>query len=203
MRARVAVRTGLALGALATAVPFAVDTPRADAQAQADAAVSARVKDRSVRYGRALVVTGRVASGQPGVALTLEFRPRGGAWAVVARGQSGTAGAYRLKARVRRSGEVRVVAGQDGAVVRAAEAASAPALVGRRARDGRRRAADDAEPPARDGRPPHARARCRSAGRGSGRRSRFSCAPDAGGRPSRARAPAVAEPSASATAPRA
>ena len=58
VRARVAVRTGLALGALATLVPFAVHTPPANAQAQADAAVSARVKDRSVRYGRALVVTG-------------------------------------------------------------------------------------------------------------------------------------------------
>ena len=98
----------------------------AGAQAQADAAVSAKVKDRSVRYGRALVVTGRVASGEPGVALTLEFRPRGGAWAV--------GGARPLRHRWRlppqgagpplRRGPCRGRTG--GAVVRAAEAASAP-----------------------------------------------------------------------------
>jgi hypothetical protein len=123
----VRARAGLALGALAVAVPFAAAQPvGAAAQAEAQSALTAKVKDRHVRYGRGVVVSGRVASGEQGIPLALEFRPRGGTWSVAASGASATGGAYRLHGRVPRSGEVRVVVPQ-GAAVRAADAASAPA----------------------------------------------------------------------------
>lgn len=126
VRARVAARMGLALGALAIAIPSVLEPSGASAQAEGQAAVSARVEDRSIRYGRALVVSGRVASGEAGAPLSLEFRPRGGTWTVVASGQSNAGGAYRLTARVRRSGEIRVALGQR-AVARSADASSTAA----------------------------------------------------------------------------
>lgn len=81
-------------------------------------ALDATVATTHVGYRKPLVVTGRVANGQPGQSLALEFEPRGAAtWQTVATATTGRTGDYRLSARLDRSGIVRVVGG-SGATLR-------------------------------------------------------------------------------------
>jgi hypothetical protein len=117
-----------ALGALAITTTF-VSTGQLAAHAAVGAAspavAGAQALDASllhahVGYRKPLVVTGRLASGQPGQPLALQYEPRAASsWQTVATATTGSAGGYRLTARLDRSGLVRVV-GATGATLRAA-----------------------------------------------------------------------------------
>ena len=106
--------------ALSAAAPAAAqsDTPGAPIQIT--------VHDGSLRFGAAVDVTGRVASGQPGVPVALQFRPAGGAaWVPLRAAATQDGGAFVLSAPLRRSGAVRVV---DATPQAAAADAGQPAL---------------------------------------------------------------------------
>jgi hypothetical protein len=119
-----------ALGALAVTTTLITTGPLAahaavGAGAPSPAANGGQVLEASlehahVGYRKPLVVTGHLASGQPGQPLTLQYEPRGASsWQTVATATTGTAGGYRLSARLDRSGVVRVV-GASGATLRTA-----------------------------------------------------------------------------------
>jgi hypothetical protein len=132
MRPPFTVRAGQAvpaLGALITTT-FVSSGPLAAHAASGDAAASpasagaqpleAALLDAHVGYRKPLVVTGRLASAEPGQPLTLEYQPSGAtSWQTVATTTTGPAGAYRLTARLDRSGLVRV-AGAAAATLRSA-----------------------------------------------------------------------------------
>lgn len=124
-------RALIAAGALALVAPAVAGTTIATGQATGTTAapqaaapdratLTARLADRHVRYGRDVVVSGRAAQPAAGQALSLEFRPRGGQWAPIARTTTRDGGAYRLRASVRRSGALRVVAAGEATAVTAA-----------------------------------------------------------------------------------
>lgn len=115
VRARGAYAAVAALG-LTNAV---MDSP---AGAQADSALSATpvVAQRNgadlLRYGQRVLVVGRLANGQAGAPLALEYLPSGTTtWSVLATRASSTGGAFRLSAPLTSSGVVRVAL--DAAVV--------------------------------------------------------------------------------------
>jgi hypothetical protein len=121
-----------ALAALAITTTFVSTGPlaaHAAVGAASAASTGAQALDASllhahVGYRKPLVVTGRLANGQPGQALALQYEPRGASsWQTVATATTGSAGGYRLSARLDRSGLVRVV-GATGATLR--DAASPP-----------------------------------------------------------------------------
>lgn len=133
MRPQLNLRAGAvpALGALAItstlsaggAIAAAAAGPAGVASAQTQG-VAATVSSPHVGYRKPAVVVGRVADGQPGQALALQFQARGAAtWQTVATGLSGRAGSYRLSARLERSGSLRVIA-DSGALRTDATAAS-------------------------------------------------------------------------------
>lgn len=95
------------------------------ARAADGGSVGISVKDHRLRYGQTLVVAGHVR-GAAGRQATLQFREAGGAWKVLRSTSVAPDGAYRLSARVRRSGYVRVALG-SGATARAATATAAAA----------------------------------------------------------------------------
>jgi hypothetical protein len=65
--------------------------------------------DRSLRLGQEVVATGTLAGAGAGAPVALEFRPRaGGGWRPVANGTTTDGGAFRLAAKVDRSGLVRI-----------------------------------------------------------------------------------------------
>ncbi|UGS36345.1 septal ring lytic transglycosylase RlpA family protein [Capillimicrobium parvum] len=109
--------------ALSAAAPAAAqsDTPGAPIQIT--------VRDGSLRFGAAVDVTGRLASGQPGVPVALQFRPAGGAeWVALRSAVTQDGGALHLSAPLRRSGAVRVVdATPQAGAAQADEPAPAPA----------------------------------------------------------------------------
>ena len=129
-----AITTSLTHGGVLTADAAGPTT----ASAAAATPVQASLRNPHVGYGRPATVLGRVADGQPGHQLALQFEPRGGAsWQTVATGTSGRDGAYRLRARLDRSGTLRVVEGgaatlRSAATPTASDAASSgqPVYVG-------------------------------------------------------------------------
>ena len=89
----------------AVAAPVAAAVP-----AQPAAAIPLSVKDRSLRLGQAAVVSGRLASGEAGVAVRVEQLVRGAdGWARVAETATGPDGRFRVRAKLQRSGVLRAV----------------------------------------------------------------------------------------------
>lgn len=114
------LRAGLLSGALAV-----LATAPAAAQ---EHGLTAELDDRSLRYGQAVVVEGRLASGEEGRALYLQFRPRGAtAWRTLKTVRTGEGGRYRAAAGLKKTGAVRVrtaaVSAAAGGGVAAAETA--------------------------------------------------------------------------------
>jgi len=71
-------------------------------------ALRAAVKDRTLRYGQSLVVSGRAGRTDAGARALLQYAPRSGAWRPVASATVRRDGRYRIVARLRHSGAVRV-----------------------------------------------------------------------------------------------
>jgi len=101
-----------------TVVAWAPAAGTADTQG---APVAFTVKDRHVRYGQALVATGRVTASDAGRTVVLVQRSSAGSERVLATSKVGAAGAFRLASRALRSGPV-LVRLQGGGVVAAAAA---------------------------------------------------------------------------------
>ena len=132
-----AVPAAAAAGALGIVTPSAVGAPAAHLNLSNES-IQAAVKDASLRPGQAVVVSGRLASGQPGAPVRLELLPAGGqTWVRLASATTGPDGRFSLRAHPRRSGDVRVV---QAAVAQAATAdgAGAPASAQRRVAVGAR-----------------------------------------------------------------
>lgn len=113
--------------AAAGALTVLVISSFASARAADGASVGISVKDQRLRYGQTLVVAGH-ARGAPGRQAELQYREAGGAWKVLRSTSVAPDGAYRLSARVRRSGDVRVALG-SAPTARAATATAAVAAM--------------------------------------------------------------------------
>lgn len=131
-----AVPAAAAAGALGIAVPNAAGAPAA--LNLGNETIQATIHDASLRAGQAVVVSGRLASGQAGAAVRLEMLPAGAqAWVAVRDATTGPDGRFTLRAHPRRSGAVRVV--QSGVAQAAGAAAGgAPASAQRRVSVGAR-----------------------------------------------------------------
>lgn len=104
-----AVPAAVAVGALSVSIPTAMAAPAATLDLSNDV-IQAAVKDASLRPGQPIVVTGRLASGQAGAAVRLELLPAGASsWVSLQTATTGPDGQFALRARPRRSGDVRVV----------------------------------------------------------------------------------------------
>jgi rare lipoprotein A len=112
------------VGALGIAMSPAVAAPATTAvtpKATTGEPIQAAVADHTLRYGQRVSVVGRLRSGQPAVAVRLEFRAAGTAtWAALRSAQSTTGGRFALRASVHRSGTVRVVQPADQPTAQAA-----------------------------------------------------------------------------------
>lgn len=99
--------------ALSAAAPALAQSDTASTPTQSDTAgtpIQIAVRDGSLRYGAAVDVRGRLASGRPGVPVALQYRPAGAAvWLELRATATRAGGAFRLRAPLRRSGAVRVV----------------------------------------------------------------------------------------------
>jgi rare lipoprotein A len=105
----------LAAGALTTTASLGA---AALAAAQADtqsAPVPMIVSDAHLHFGQKLVASGQMAAAT-GRRVQLQFQPNGGAWTVLAQAPVGSDGRYRVAAKPRTSGVVRVVTAPDGTV---------------------------------------------------------------------------------------
>src|SRR3954471_23491609 len=119
LRVRSAV---MALGALSVAAMLPASPAAGLARFQGPSGrITIAVKDRTLSYGRAADVRGRVAGAAAGTAVALQHRVGRGAWTTVARGRTAAGGRFRLRAVIAASGAVRVVAG--GGAARAAQSA--------------------------------------------------------------------------------
>jgi len=111
LRARTAVAAAGALGA--TMIP-AAGTPTV-AQAQTQGEIQATVQDATLRYGRAVVVSG-TAPGPAGTPVALQFRPASGQeWRTLGTTVTADGGGFRLASALRSSGAVRAVSLTAGA----------------------------------------------------------------------------------------
>ena len=116
-----------AVGALVIGVPAAAAAPLLAVAAQAQTAPDIRVDDASLRYRQPAVVRGTVGRENAGRAVALEYGPAAGGWSVIDTTTADGAGRYAFRPRLARSGALRVAVG-DAATVRAAGAASGPAV---------------------------------------------------------------------------
>jgi len=126
-----AIGTTLSVAALAVAAPGSGGGAPDGSAAPGDSArptaavalpaPSARLADRRLRYRERLVVKGRARSG----AVVLQYAPHGGRWRAIGQGRVEADGRYRLAARLRSSGAVRVVAADAGGSPDATAAAQA------------------------------------------------------------------------------
>jgi len=96
--------------------------------------IRAAVKDRTLRYGQSLVVSGRAGPADAGARAVLQFAPRSGAWRPVASANVRRDGRYRIVARLRHSGAVRVTLARDRGRVALAVGASPSATAARTSR---------------------------------------------------------------------
>jgi rare lipoprotein A len=120
LRAR---RASAAPAALCLAVALVV----VPATAQSDrmsTPITMKVRDRSVVFGHAVVVTGHVAGAGAGQTVTLQHRPRGGQWQAIRDVTTDASGRFVILAVLPSTGAVRVVTGGAGA--RVADAAAPP-----------------------------------------------------------------------------
>jgi len=132
-----AVPAAAAVGALGIVTPSAVGAPAAHLNLSSES-IQAAVKDASLRPGQAVVVSGRLASGQPGAPVRLELLPAGTQnWVRLASATTGPDSRFALRAHPRRSGDVRVVQAVAQAAT-AEAAAAAPASAQRRVAVGAR-----------------------------------------------------------------
>jgi hypothetical protein len=131
-----AVPVAAAAGAFGIVVPTAA-APAATLNLSSDA-IQASVKDASLRPGQAVVVSGRLASGQADAPVRLQLLPAGStSWVTLRDGTTGPDGRFALRAHPRRSGAVRVVQGAV-ALAASADGAGVPASAQRRVSVGAR-----------------------------------------------------------------
>jgi hypothetical protein len=89
---------------------------RADVAPSADPAVvdapslPVHVNHTDLRWGQALDVSGRAAGGRAGDPVEMLYRFQAGPWSVVGKGVTGSGGRFRLRTRLQRSGQIRVIA---------------------------------------------------------------------------------------------
>jgi hypothetical protein len=91
--------------------------------------------DAHLRYGQPAVMRGHLPAVEAGRPIDLQFAPRGRRWRTVASSVVRPDGAYRVAARLRSSGELRIVEGavpEGGRAVAGAAAESAPASAAQR-----------------------------------------------------------------------
>jgi rare lipoprotein A len=119
-RARMAV-----LGVLTVTMPAA---PLVAAAAHATAAPDIRVVDSSLRYGQEALVRGTAGTENARRQVALEYSAQPGQWRVIATTTADGTGRYALRARLARSGALRVAVG-DGTAIRAATDAEPAAAV--------------------------------------------------------------------------
>ncbi len=95
-------------------------------------AIKMTLKDRRIGYGHEVTATGRAPSGDPGRWVALDFAPAGSAsWHKIASRKLDAQDRFRLQARLRYSGRVKVVGGwrPGGAGTTSSPPASTPASV--------------------------------------------------------------------------
>jgi rare lipoprotein A len=108
MRPELSPRSGGLAGVLLTILIAASAAP---AQAEpAPSPVGFTLSDASLTYGQRTVAGGTLGRDGAGRRVVLELRGASGAWTEIAAGTAGADGAFRVRARVPRSGAVRVTA---------------------------------------------------------------------------------------------
>lgn len=93
----------------ATAAAGEAGAPTAQVGTPAAARPTIRIRDRRLRFDQPVVVRGDVRSAVAGTTVVLQHAPTGERWRAVARTRARPDGRYRLRARLRDSGAVRVV----------------------------------------------------------------------------------------------
>jgi hypothetical protein len=128
--ATLAAGTTLSVTALAIAQTGApgTDTGPTARPTTGAGAPSLRLEDRHLRFGQPVIASGRVAGAEDGTQVVLQHAPAGARWRTVATAPTLPGGRYRVGARLRGSGAVRVVVDDR----RASAAANAPASPARR-----------------------------------------------------------------------
>jgi len=132
LRARPLAALG-ALSVVTAGTALAIPPQNAGSTVTPPSPVRAIVKDRTLRYGQSLVVSGRAARADAGSRAILQFAPRRGAWRAVAGARVRRDGRYRLVARLRNSGAVRVTLAADRGAHTAVPGGAAPAATTARA----------------------------------------------------------------------
>jgi peptidoglycan lytic transglycosylase len=107
MRTNVKARPAAMAGALALAIGIPAIALGAGTS-QAQSATVIKVSHTHVRYGDRVTVTGTTSTGAAGQRLELEFAQNGSTWRQVATTTAGSNGSYRLRAKLYRSGFLRV-----------------------------------------------------------------------------------------------
>lgn len=107
MRTNVKARPAVMAGALALAIGIpAIALGAGTSQAQSATVIN--VSHTHVRWGDLVTVTGTTSTSAAGQRLDLEFAQNGSAWRRVATTTAGSNGSYRLRAKLYRSGLLRV-----------------------------------------------------------------------------------------------
>jgi hypothetical protein len=92
------------------------------ASADTNNAIQINPRARNIAFGHGLTLTGVAPAGEAGKSLQLEFAPAGASsWRVVRTATAHRDGSFRFRARLRRSGRIRVVAGAGGSAPRATD----------------------------------------------------------------------------------
>lgn len=125
LRARPLAALG-ALSVVTAGTALAMPVQDAGSTPAPPSAIRAAVKDRTLRYGQPLVVSGRAARADAGSRAVLQYAPRRGAWRPVASVAVRRDGRYRIVARLRNSGAVRVTLARAGGAHLAVPGGSAP-----------------------------------------------------------------------------
>jgi rare lipoprotein A len=129
MRTKVKARPAVLAGALTVAIGIpAVALGAGTSQAQSATVIN--VKRTHIAYGDVVTVTGTASTTAAGTRLVLEFSPTGGAWKQVASTTARANGGFRLRAKLYRSGFLRVstpaAANTAGALATASASAVQP-----------------------------------------------------------------------------
>lgn len=116
-------------GALMTTIPAAIPAGQALAAATTQPSVPSRVSAHRIAFNHPVVVTGTLSASDAGHRLQLQFQAAGqSAWQALDHTSVGPHGHYRLAARLKRSGDVRVLdttaAGAPVPLAQAREAAA-------------------------------------------------------------------------------
>jgi hypothetical protein len=107
MRTKVKARPAFVVGALTVAIGIpAIALGAGTSQAQSATVIN--VNRTHLAYGRAVTVTGTTSTTAAGQRLVLEFSPTGSTWTRAASTTAGANGRFRLRAKLYRSGFLRV-----------------------------------------------------------------------------------------------